>query len=367
MLIRLLFTCLCLTYLPVNASGMQLRDVVEFHPTSANIPVVTDPCFILHEEPESVFVDDTIYEAITIGVEEGELDEIFGDIADVEAAGDGTFLVLDRSSSEVRVYNFDGELLTTFGRPGEGPGEFRREPYDLSVADNGRSVFVLDRFGDFVTGFGRQDATTYSPKTVFYTDMIGHNGCAMNGHFWYYGYNPAVKRVLHKFTYEGELVASFLGFYDSPREYIAQRLSRQGIMGCSEKHGIVALNRVNAPVITGYREDGAPAWQVKLADFKPVRMAEYEGPGWGWYPSRSGDSMIQEIATDNDGNFLVYYAELKAGVESGHVFRIDAATGEGAYLGRAPNVRAVESGYVLSASNNPFPHVTIYKPRAASN
>ena len=42
-------------------------------------------------------------------------------------------------------------------------------------------------------------------------------------------------------------------------------------MACSEAHGIVALNRANTPVVSGYKANGEMAWQVKFADFDPIK------------------------------------------------------------------------------------------------
>ena len=351
-----------------NASGQERR-LVELHPTAENIPEVTDPRFILEEDPNVTFMDETSHEKITIGVADGEYHEMFGRIANLALTGNGTVLVVDAVNVEVRMYDYDGTLLTTFGGSGEGPGEFRDEPDNISVVDEGSSVFVLGSFGDFVTAFELEGESTVTPKGNFYTGLYAHNGCAMNGHFWVYGYNPGEEGVLHKFTYDGKRVASFLEYYKSPRPYFAQRFSRRGLIACSEAHGIVALNRLNAPVVTGYREDGEMAWQVKLADFDPVRTAEYFPRGWGWHPPEPGQSMLRSLFTDPAGDFYVQYLTFeKKGFANnpaqGPLFKIDARTGEGTYLGIAPGVvQGIDSGYVFSTTNSPFPQVVIHKPK----
>lgn len=359
------------TPVTAGASGQQPLKLIERHPTPENIPEVTDPRFILREDPKATFMEEDEYETITIGVAEGEYHEMFGAVADIEAMGDGTLLVLDSENQEVRVFDYDGLLLGTFGRPGEGPGEFRNSPHHLSVADQRNVVFTVG-FSRFVVAFDRQDATTFTPKVSFSTDLTGEAGCAMNGYFWFFGYTPATQGVLHKFTYEGERVASFLDFYKSPREYISHRMSRQGSIACSEAHGIVALNRVNAPVVTGYKENGEIAWQVKLADFDPVHYAEYSGRAWGWDRPKRGQGVIRSLFTDSAGDFYVQYMMAKGrGFDSipdyGPLFKIDARTGQGAYLGYAPPVKDIDAGHVFSASNDPFPRVVIYKPLAGSN
>ncbi len=292
-----------------EASGTQRFKLVELHPTAENIPVATDPRFILRADPMSTFMDEADYEKITLGVADGEYHEMFGEVVSLALPGDGTVLVLDSENREVRVIDYGGALLTTFGRHGAGPGEFRRKPKRISVADQGESVFVLEGSGNFVSAFDRRDATTFTPKprARFYTDLVAFNGCAMNGHYWVYGSNREFEGVLHKFTYDGDRVASFLKAYKSPIEYISLIMSQQGMMACSEAYGIVALNRVNAPVVTGYKEDGEIAWQVKFSDFDPVHFMELEGSGWGLDFPAAGQSMILSITTGSAGDFYVHY------------------------------------------------------------
>lgn len=58
--------------------------------------------------------------------------EIFGQIADVVTDQDGNVYLLDRQAVDVRMFSRAGKYLRSFGREGEGPGEFRR-PVGLVV------------------------------------------------------------------------------------------------------------------------------------------------------------------------------------------------------------------------------------------
>ncbi|MYF63969.1 MAG: hypothetical protein F4183_05695, partial [Rhodothermaceae bacterium] len=82
------------TLVVANASGQQLR-LVELHPTAENIPEVTDPRFILEEDPNVTFMSETSHEKITIGVADGEYHEMFGEIESLALTGNGTLLVVD--------------------------------------------------------------------------------------------------------------------------------------------------------------------------------------------------------------------------------------------------------------------------------
>ena len=354
-----------------NAHGIQRR-IVELHPTPENIPEVTDPRYILHEDPESTFMDEAGYDKITIGVADGEYHEMFGEITDLALTGDGTVLVLDYGSSEVRVFDYGGALLASFGGHGEGPGEFRERPYQISVADQGKSAFVLEQYGRSVVAFDRQNDSTFTPKKHFRTGLLAYGGCAMNGYYWVYGIDPEYEGVLHKFTYDGEHVASFLEYYQSPNEAMSLNMSRMGLMACSETNGIVVLNRVWAPVVTGYRENGEVAWHVKFADFDPTYFAEYEDGDWGFNPLKPGQRRLETIFTDPAGDLYVQYVTIQErgadrGPNYGPLFKIDARTGLGTYLGSAPSVEGIDSGYGFSIANDPFPQVVIHKPKAGTN
>lgn len=77
---------------------------------------------------------------VTIGVFDGPEEYIFGDIVSIAMADDGTIYVMDRQAPALRVYNADGTYRTTFGRGGEGPGEYEQPDGGLNVLSDGRVV-----------------------------------------------------------------------------------------------------------------------------------------------------------------------------------------------------------------------------------
>jgi hypothetical protein len=367
-------TCLLLSYLlPTYAYGTQSGEIVARHPTPENLPEVTDPQFILHEVPGLTFVDEQSHEKITIGVEDGELHEMFGFVSDLAVPGDGTVLILDQMNSEVRVFDYDGILLATFGRLGGGPGEFREEPYQISIADQGKSVFVLEQYGRTASVFDRLDLSTFVPIANSFPGVLSFSGCAMNGHYWVYGSDPSKEGVLHKFGYDGQHAATFAERYKAVNERASSRLSFYGAVACSEAHGVVALNRVWAPVITGYRDNGEIAWHVKFAEIDINYVPEYKDGKLGLSdPYELGQRRLDHLFTDPVGNFYVQYTiiaghGLDRRSDRGPLFKVDAATGLGTYLGTAPKLSGFDAGYGFSAINNPFPHVVIYKPREGVN
>ena len=66
----------------------------------------------------------TLVEVLRIGSLDGSCDA-FGEVTSIAVDGDGRIYVADRQASEIRVFSPRGECVRTFGRSGEGPGEFR--------------------------------------------------------------------------------------------------------------------------------------------------------------------------------------------------------------------------------------------------
>lgn len=57
-------------------------------------------------------------------VQEQETPDEFGRVSAIALGPGGTVFVADAGNHEIRVFGLDGEHLRTFGRGGEGPGEF---------------------------------------------------------------------------------------------------------------------------------------------------------------------------------------------------------------------------------------------------
>ena len=86
-------------------------------------------------------------------VTEQETPDEFGRVSAVALGPDGTVFVADAANSEIRVFGLDGGHIRTFGRGGEGPGEFRSI---YSVAWVGDRLLTYDphlgRVGEFSAG-----------------------------------------------------------------------------------------------------------------------------------------------------------------------------------------------------------------------
>ncbi len=66
-----------------------------------------------------------IVEDLRLGTLDGDSPELFGVITAISVSGQGDIAILDGQAREVRLFDREGAHLATFGRSGEGPGEFQ--------------------------------------------------------------------------------------------------------------------------------------------------------------------------------------------------------------------------------------------------
>ena len=366
--IWLVFIILLLPVLVMRAHSQNRVGVSEglVHPTKDNIPEVTDSKRILRASPRMTFMDQVEYDSITVGVNEGMQDEMFGYIVDARMDQRMGIAVLDAEYSEVRVYDYRGKLIGKFGAKGKGPGEFLH-PRQLAITNAGRTVFVLTAERR-VSVFERYDSTEFRLKSTIATEVGGVAGCAMNGHLYLLAYSPEQEGIIHKFSPEGEHITSFGAPYISPNPFMVESQSRRGLLACSEEYRLVGLIRENIPALTAYTDTGDIAWQVRFADFESYRVVETIGssgaPSVTYQVPQPGQSRFEHMFTDSSGDFYVqYYTAVRTGRAPLHLFKIDAETGVGRYFGTARPIADLESPHLLSVRHGPFPHLVIYRRR----
>lgn len=112
--------------------------------------------------------------SLAMGVSEGDPDHEFFQIAGVTRLSDGTIVVANSGTQQLRYYAPDGSLKTNVGRKGGGPGEFQmlmtllRVPGDslLTFDAMNRRFSVFDAGGRHVRDFGTTDASSPVPILV---------------------------------------------------------------------------------------------------------------------------------------------------------------------------------------------------------
>jgi hypothetical protein len=81
-------------------------------------------------------------EELSIGVEEGDENYMFGNDVAFNTDEDGNFYVTDWDKKRIQKYDPEGKYLLTIGRRGQGPGEFQ----NISKAkfDKDNNIYVTD-------------------------------------------------------------------------------------------------------------------------------------------------------------------------------------------------------------------------------
>ena len=134
-MIRVTPTALILTaLLTTPATTFPLQTVIE-----SDAP--RDPDLILADEP-----------LVRIGVHDGQMEYIFGNITGAIRMENGSVVVADESIFEVRMYDAAGRHVWTSGRYGEGPGEYKG--LRLLRGCPGAAITVFDWYLDRITELG---------------------------------------------------------------------------------------------------------------------------------------------------------------------------------------------------------------------
>ena len=76
-----------------------------------------------------------------VGVLDGPEAEMFAQVYDATLFSDGAIAVLDTRAVQVRVFSAAGEVISVFGRRGDGPGEFRGP---FGVEASGDTILLWD-------------------------------------------------------------------------------------------------------------------------------------------------------------------------------------------------------------------------------
>jgi len=148
---------------------------------------------------------------LTIGVEDGDENLMFGEIIRIDIDGKGNIYVLDYKFRKIAVFDRDGKLLRTIAVPeGQGP----REATNISgiAVTPGGTLFVNDMGKVIVYGPDGQYIRTF---LVNFT--ISSIGCPGTEDLVAIG--PHGGKILHVFDQAGKLLASFGDTFTPPAEY----------------------------------------------------------------------------------------------------------------------------------------------------
>lgn len=383
---RGLIIVVLLVFAGCGGSSKESNSVTEgtTHPTAENIPSDDEVDHLISmrgasgaggDLQEVVLALRSARKTLTLGVPEGEREEMIGKVEDVAVDEDGNVYVLDARNNEVKIYDAEGHFERVFGGPGRGPVEFMA-PRLLSIDARGRLV-VADRRAP-IKVFEPRD-TTYAYRNSIRVTASPEGLCVMNGRLYWQGLTfeeaSEERGTIHAVSMTGELIGRFGYQYKSGNALVRGQLS-MGHVACSKVSHTVVLGFHSLPMLYGYSADGQKKWVTKFEDFKQARHVEAVRGGRRGVlndptpASTGGESdivwtlaaapngyVVAQLARRNKASLQArkFYAEL-------HTYVIDGATGEGMYVGDSlPKIYEVTREKVYAGRNDPFPQVVIYE------
>jgi len=144
-------------------------------------------------------------EELSIGVEEGNEEYIFGNRIYFNTDVDGNFYVNDWDKKCIRKFAPDGKYLLAIGRPGQGPGEFQNVWHPRFDINN--NLYVSDIVGSRrITHFDKRGTFLKQIRVPIRLSNIYINSLGL-----YIGYQSTVIEDPKK----GDSVISVLGLFDT--------------------------------------------------------------------------------------------------------------------------------------------------------
>jgi hypothetical protein len=325
---------------------------------------------------------------LQVGVGEGRVDEVFGNIQDIAATEDGSFLVLDNRLQTLRLYGRDGDLRASAGRAGRGPFEFLY-PESVDIGANG-IVTVLDRGNGRLMRW-RLDGGELTPESTTRIPFQGYDHCSLDGRDFVVGAMTEGSSgwgslMVHELGRDGTVVRSFgpaeevASGFPEPFRSVANRNQNQGPLECDAKNGRVYWLSSGVGVLQAFTADGTLLWRTAIPGFLAVEPMMTErgtmvyrprhgsagfAPGSRGAGSWTVGSGVTAVA---DETLLVQLDSLWYPIlaENRKTFGIlvDASTGEAdEERFSLPRVGDAARDWLFTWSRLPYPRVTVYAGR----
>ena len=341
------------------------------HPTAESIPDADQVAHVISEagpvDEEARSLIDRLSrsaEVLVVGVLEGELHEMFGQIEDLAADTEGNLYVLDAGNAVVRVFDSQGEYVRHYGAPGEGPGEFRA-PSALEI-DRTNRLLVADRI-QRITAFSRENADVGTTMTL---QDSPYDLCVSATRMYIHATGSEHGGVVHALDTAGAYLDSFGSGYRFGGDMAREDLSR-GSLTCSQHTDDVLFALRYVPVLHRYSSQGEIEWTLSLSDFNPMHITEDASTHMLTYSGNEGVSDVMHHLTVIDETDYVLVQVLRRTPESIQerkeyaeilTYVVHLETGAGGYVGNElPPVYAVVAGRLYAAVNWPYPHVLVYE------
>jgi hypothetical protein len=295
---------------------------------------------------------------MVIGVEDGDENYLFGRIFDVAVSSGGAIYVLDNGFNRVQKYDSSGVYIGTFGRKGEGPGEFN---FPIAIAVDGLgNVYVADRSkvqifdvtGTYTDSFEHGFSGSF-PRSIRINESNGiYLSCL----------DIFEQQVLHKYSFNHTKVASFCNSYaiGEKVDVREEQTFGGGAIDINQK-GLVYFTQRLPYVIRVFSPNGELLWDVyRESQYVQKPIVKKEERGLTVRLPTSSQSIIVF-----DDNYFVNVLRNQRDEATETI--IDLFDSQGAFLkshvlGKSINLRCKDAaGRLYSIESGGFPKLVRYR------
>lgn len=361
----LCFACSYLTWTGCTESSHGAID----HPQSSNIVNLKSPTVrtslrtakALTSHEREFQRDISLRTLLTIGALETPPEQVFGQIADIDVDPVGRIFVLDSRAGNVRVFDFKGRLIGSFGRPGRGPGELAN-PLSLTLGPDGE-ILVSDLTRQVHVFRGRD----FQYVRSFQIDISGLDMCMLGRRLIVHGVNLTENRLIHVYDLSGKPARSFGSVYHSTNPDVNVAFSRGRIV-CEPESGLVLfVPRSGLPEVIAYDTSGTVQWVETIDQYRPIRVFEVDR-GYGVEVPPGGFHRVETFTRVQPGYVILQLALVtRESQADGRTYvqlstiLIRAASGTADYLGDSlPPISALGPSLVVEKTEDPFPQLKLY-------
>ena len=305
--------------------------------------------------------------SLRLGAFESPPEQVFGQVRDVVITSDGSLIVLDFLSKDIRLFDSDGVLLVRTGRAGRGPGEFDwPQSLELLTPD---SLLVFD------VGNRRLSVYEITPEELRLSRSITlpaifRDLCVMEGRIILTGNWQG--HAVHEFDRDGQHVRSF-GPLPSPGSRDpadAARIGRlaSGSSVCVEPRRTVVIQPLIIPeTVIVTLTDGA-LHRIPIPDYRATQIVATSRGTIQFAPDPESETAHEAVglATLTEGAVLVQVQEMSWGspvrepeswILNLQSFELVRWSGD-----LPPIVRAAENSFI-STGDDPFPYLAVWPTR----
>ncbi len=317
--------------------------------------------------------------AITIGSNEKNKPDLFGEIIDIEIDKKNNIWILDSQSSKIKIFSMDKNLVSDFGQVGDGPNEFRNIVGIEIIGDSLLTAEMGGRIKIFKFDFqNKQEQFKFIDQ---YTIPFGIDDfCHTKNHLFLSGVHTNKSVIennyyIHRLDNKGQIDISFGEVYKSKNWVVSLQLSRASIE-CSPDNDIVLSTIDSFPYIHAFNESGQKIWIDQIEPFQQGEiLSGYKGkhPYISFETHKSHDRILNLSILENK-NIAIQVLEsnsdiiekLKKSINPTiPLYNIILNTKENKPIlinkGFDYKIESMSEKYFVGYTNHPYPHVIIIK------